>query len=56
MEAIKWLRNLVSSSEKLLMLPLGSEVYQVKARPVRVMEKNLHKSAGFVVYNTIIFL
>ena len=38
------------------MLLTGSEVYHIKATPVRVAGKNLHNSAGSVVYNNIKFL
>ncbi len=53
---MKWLRNLASSLVKLLILPTGSEVNHVRARPVKVIGKNLHSSTGSVVYKTMRFL
>ena len=37
------------------MLPPGSEVYHVKATPVRVVGKNLHHNAGLVVYSKFFY-
>ena len=56
LEATKWLTNLASSWVKVWMLPTGSEVYQIKATPLRVVGKNLHHKAWFVVYSSIRFL
>ena len=38
------------------MLPTRSDVYQMKAMPLRVVGKNLHSKAEFVVYNNMKFL
>ena len=38
------------------MWPTGNEVYQINARPVSVVGKNLHNNTGLVVYSSINFL
>ena len=41
LDATKWPKNLLSNWANVLNIPAGSEVYHVKATPVRVVGKNL---------------